>query len=164
MNTKKFWLSNIGLLIAAFAIMMSPVQRAFADTTPATSPVGLWKSIDDTTHQPRSIIKIWEEKGQLYGKIVKIFFKEGESEKDLCTKCEGEDKNKPILGLTILRGFTEEKPSLWTGGTILDPESGKVYQSKLTLKDEGKTLDVRGFIGISLIGRTQTWERTTEMK
>lgn len=140
--------------------MMSPLPRAFA--ADSTTPVGFWKTIDDTSHQPRSIVKIWEENGQLSGKIVKIFYKEGESEKDLCTKCEGEDKDKPILGLTILHNLQEKTPTLWDRGTILDPETGKVYRAKLTLKNDGKTLDVRGFIGISLIGRTQTWERDTE--
>ncbi len=157
MNAKKFWVTHVGLLIAAFAITLTPFQRALADDH--NSPIGVWKSIDDKTHQPRSIIKIWEEDNQLHGKIVKIFYKEGESEKDLCTKCEGDDKDKPILGLTILRGFTEHKENVWSKGTILDPESGRVYRSKLTLKDEGKQLDVRGFIGISLLGRTQTWMR-----
>lgn len=144
------------VLLVAFPFQAAKAEESKTETTP--SPVGFWKTIDDKDHQPRSIVKIWEENNQLQGKIVKVFYKEGESEKDLCTECEGEDKDKPILGMTILKGFSHEEASLWTGGTILDPKNGHVYKSRLILKDND-TLDVRGYIGLPLIGRSQTWER-----
>lgn len=124
----------------------------------ASTPVGYWQTIDDKDNQPRSIVKIWEENNQLQGKIVKVFYKEGESEKDVCTECKGEDKDKLILGMTILKGFTKDESGMWTGGTILDPKNGNVYKSRLTLSD-ADTLDVRGYIGLPIIGRSQIWHR-----
>ncbi|OGT16258.1 MAG: hypothetical protein A3I12_01945 [Gammaproteobacteria bacterium RIFCSPLOWO2_02_FULL_38_11] len=157
MNAKKTWISNI--LFLTLAMLISPAQRSFAEDLKLDhGPIGFWKTIDDTSEQPRSIIKIWEQDGKLYGKIVKIFYREGESEHDLCLKCTGDNKNKPILGLMILQGFTENE-GIWKNGTILDPESGNVYKAKLAVKEQSQALDVRGYIGMPLLGRTQTWVR-----
>lgn len=124
-------------------------------TLQAQSILGKWKTIDDETGQAKSVVEIYEENGKVYGKIISVFDKA--KEKSVCDKCEGDKKNKPIKGLVILEN-AKKKGSSWEGGTILDPTKGKVYKCTLTLENNDK-LKLRGFIGISLIGRTQYWER-----
>jgi len=122
------------------------------------SPVGTWRSIDDNTKKERSIIRISDQNGQLQGVVEKLFDQPGDDPAHLCKECKGERKDKPIIGMTILWGLKQDGNS-WTGGEILDPHNGKVYRCKLTPSADGKTLDVRGFIGVSFIGRSQTWLR-----
>jgi uncharacterized protein (DUF2147 family) len=122
------------------------------------SPVGRWTTIDDETKKPKSVISIYEENGKLYGKIEKLFREPNEPESPLCDKCEGGLKNKPILGMIILRDL-EKDDDEWSGGKILDPGNGKTYKCKIALEDGGKKLKVRGYIGLSLLGRTQHWVR-----
>ena len=124
----------------------------------ALTPVGLWKTIDDNTGKERSYVRIVETGGELQGKVEKIFPFPGDDPENLCEKCKGERKNQPIVGMTILWGLKDEGDS-WKGGKILDPDNGKTYRCKMTVSDDGKQLDVRGYIGISLIGRSQTWLR-----
>jgi uncharacterized protein (DUF2147 family) len=96
--------------------------------------------------------------GQLEGKVDKGFPKPGENSPPKCDKCDGARRNQPILGMTILWGFTKQGDE-YQGGEILDPESGKIYRAKMKLLDGGKKLEVRGFIGFSLLGRSQVWLR-----
>ena len=134
--------------------------RAFAAIP---SPVGKWITIDDVTHKPRSVVKLWvDPEGHLAGKIMKIDFRPGEGPKDICNKCtDPEHRNQRILGMTILWGLTEDKsvPLQWTNGKILDPDNGKIYGCNITVAPDGKTLNVRGYLGISLLGRSQLWLR-----
>jgi uncharacterized protein (DUF2147 family) len=122
------------------------------------SPIGLWKTIDDNTGQPRGLMRIREVNGQYEGKVEKIFSKPGEEPNPKCEKCEGNRRNQPVIGMTILWGLTKQGDE-YQGGEILDPENGKVYRSRMKLVDNGKKLDVRGFIGFSLFGRSQIWLR-----
>jgi uncharacterized protein (DUF2147 family) len=122
------------------------------------SPVGLWKTIDDRSGEAKGLIRIREINGTFEGKIDKIFPKSGDDPAPKCEKCEGSLRNHPVLGLTFLWGFTKQGDE-YQGGEILDPESGKIYQAKMKLIDGGKKLEVRGFIGFSLFGRSQTWIR-----
>ena len=126
--------------------------------TAAGSPVGVWRSIDDKTGQERSIIRITEENGELKGVVEKIFDQPGDDPAHLCKECKDERKDKPIIGMAILWGLKKDGDA-WAGGEILDPKNGKIYRCKITLSGDGKSLNVRGFIGISLIGRSQTWLR-----
>lgn len=121
------------------------------------SPVGVWRSIDDETGKAKALIAISESGGQLSGRIEKLIDPD-EPANPRCEKCEGTRKDQPVTGMTVLWGL---KPSgeEWTGGEILDPKNGKVYRAKLKLVDGGKKLEVRGFIGFALLGRTQTWVR-----
>ena len=121
----------------------------------AQSPIGTWKTIDDETKQAKSYVEIFEKDGKLYGKVTKILTKGKEDAK--CTDCSGALKNKPILGMQILSGLKKDGKE-WNGGKIIDPNSGKEYKAKMSLNGNDK-LDVRGFIGISLVGRSQTWQR-----
>ena len=117
--------------------------------------LGKWKAIDDETQKPRSIIEIYEKSGKIYGKVVEIL--EPGKENNLCTECSGEDKNKPILGMVILKGLQKDKQE-YSGGFITDPATGKKYKCTISLEAKN-ILKVRGYIGFSLIGRTQYWQR-----
>jgi uncharacterized protein (DUF2147 family) len=122
------------------------------------SPVGLWKTIDDNTGKPRGLVRLTQDNGAYQAKIEKIFPKPGEDQHPRCDKCDGTRHGQPILGMTILWGLTRQGDE-YQGGEILDPETGRVYRVKMKIEDEGKKLLVRGFIGFSLLGRTQVWLR-----
>jgi len=122
------------------------------------SPVGAWRTIDDKTGKERSVIRISESGGVLEGKVEEIFAQPGDDPKHLCKACEGERKGKPVIGMTILWGLKKEGNG-YTGGEILDPDSGAIYRAKAKLLDGGNKLEVRGYIGVSLFGRSQTWIR-----
>jgi uncharacterized protein (DUF2147 family) len=117
---------------------------------------GTWKTIDDETGEAKSILTLWVEGGELQGKIIELL---NPSEPNpVCEECKGKLKDQPIEGMTILWGL-ENNDGEWSGGKILDPSNGKEYKAKVSLSDDGMALDVRGFIGFALIGRTQVWER-----
>ncbi len=122
------------------------------------TPVGVWKTIDDQTGKPKSLVRISESNGELKGKVEKLFRDAGEEPDPKCDKCEGPLKDQPIVGMTILTGMKKDGNE-YKGGQILDPANGKVYKSKMAVTDGGKKLDVRGYIGIPMLGRTQTWVR-----
>ena len=132
---------------------------AFAHSTFAASatPAGLWKNVDDKTGKPRSLIRISESNGE-YSAVVEKGLKEGESGERVCDKCTDERKNQKIIGMTIASGLKEHN-GVYEGGKILDPDNGKVYKCKMTLDETGSKMEVRGFIGFSLLGRSQTWLR-----
>jgi len=117
--------------------------------------LGKWKTIDDETGQAKSIVEIYEKSGKIYGKIIDII--NSQKRKDLCLKCSGEDKNAPILGLIIIKGLVKDGDE-YNDGKILDPLKGEEYKCFITLDGKDK-LKVRGFIGVSLFGRTQYWTR-----
>ena len=137
----------------AFAVL------AFATAVAqAAGPAGLWRTIDDETGKERSYVRIVEVDGKLQGTVEKLFTFPGDNPDHLCDKCSGERKDKPIVGMKILWDLKDEG-GVWKGGHILDPNNGKTYRSKMTVSDDGQQMDVRGYIGISLLGRTQTWFR-----
>jgi uncharacterized protein (DUF2147 family) len=117
--------------------------------------IGKWKTIDDETGKPKGIVEIYEKSGKIYGKVVDIL--EQENKKRVCENCSGDDKNKPIIGMIIIKGLSKEDAE-YTNGKILDPKNGKLYKCYITLETKDK-LKVRGYIGISLFGRTQYWYR-----
>jgi len=129
----------------------------FSLTSFAQTPtvIGKWKTIDDETGKPKSIVEVYEKSGLIYGKVIEIL--EVEHKKRLCTKCTGADNNKPILGLTVIKGLKKDGAE-YNSGQILDPKNGKLYKCFITLEGKDK-LKVRGYIGISLFGRTQIWQR-----
>lgn len=125
----------------------------------ANDIAGTWMTIDDETGKARSYITIWVENGVAYGKIDKIIaIKPGENTNPLCTECKGDDYNKPVVGMTILRNLRQDGDE-WKGGTIMDPNNGKTYKCKIKAENGGQILKVRGYIGFSLLGRTQVWKR-----
>lgn len=120
------------------------------------SPVGDWRTVDDKTGKPKSIVRIYEEKGEFFGKVEKIIDPARAARK--CDKCTDDRKDQLIAGMLILRHMKKNGDE-YTGGDILDPDNGKVYSCKMKVKDGGKILSVRGFLGISMLGRSQTWTR-----
>jgi uncharacterized protein (DUF2147 family) len=124
------------------------------------TPVGLWKTIDDKTKKERSHVRITETNGELSGRIEKRLDPDAKPD-DVCDKCTDDRKGKPMQGLEIMRGVkkSDAGDNRWDGGHILDPENGKDYKVRLTPVDGGKQLDVRGYIGMPLLGRTQAWIR-----
>ena len=120
--------------------------------------LGQWKTIDDESGKAKSVVEI-TKLGEIYhGKIVRLI--EPDEANPVCKLCEGDKANQPVEGLEIIWDIKEVKPNQeWGGGKILDPKNGKTYKCRLRLKDSGQKLEVRGFIGFSLIGRSQTWLR-----
>lgn len=139
-------------LLVAVAFVSSGV---FAGTT--DSAAGTWTTISDKDGKPRGVVKIIERSGRLQGRIIKTYPRPGDA--GICRKCPGKLKGKPIKGLRIVWGMKKNGPLTWSSGKILDPKSGKIYRCKMTLDKSGKKLYVRGYVGVSLFGRTQTWIR-----
>lgn len=114
---------------------------------------GKWTTIDDDTGKEKSIVEIFKKSnGKYYGKIIKLL---QTPENNNCVKCKDDRKNKPLIGLEIIRDLKKQGDE-FTSGTITDPKTGKTY--KCTISRDGEKLNVRGYIGFSLIGRTQTWK------
>ncbi|MGJ7493715.1 DUF2147 domain-containing protein [Variovorax sp. RT4R15] len=122
-----------------------------------TSPVGLWRSVDDKTGEVKAEIRVTETGGALAGRIEKTLKKDAKADA-VCDECSDDRKGKPIAGLEIIRGGKKaEGKDVWEGGKILDPENGKEYRASFTPIDGGKKLEVRGYLGP--FWRTQTWNR-----
>ena len=130
------------------------IMVLFCSTSWSQTAVGTWKTIDDEDGKAKSNIEIYEKDGKLYGKIIKLI----DPERTICTKCKGDKKDKPIEGMVIVWDLEQKSGTEWDGGKILDPKNGKEYKCLIELKD-ANTLKVRGFIGVSLFGRTQYWYR-----
>jgi uncharacterized protein (DUF2147 family) len=120
------------------------------------SPIGLWKTVDDKTGMPRAMVRIFTKDGKYFGRIEQSFTPGAETR--VCTACTDERKDQPIIGLLIIRNVSA-RGGEYGGGDILDPDNGSVYRCKFHLENGGTVLAVRGFIGISLLGRSQTWQR-----
>ncbi len=136
------------LILLSFSISLSAA---------AQDVLGKWKTIDDETGEEKSIVEIYKKDGKVYGKIVEIF---DASKRDLpCQFCEGEDYNKPILGLIIIKEM-ENKGDVYKNGTITNPEDGKIYTCRLKLDDDPNRLQVRGYI--AFFYKTQYWIRMNE--
>jgi uncharacterized protein (DUF2147 family) len=135
----------IVLVFLLFSVAFAKAQSVF----------GKWNTIDNETGKIESVVEIYKKDGKAYAKIIHIF---NEEDRDrLCDKCTGKDKNVPILGLVIVSGL-EQDDDEWSGGKILDPKNGKYYKCYIKLEEDNK-LKLRGYIGISLIGRTEYWYR-----
>ena len=140
----KLWSAVCGFLAACY------LPLAFAG-----SVAGTWTTIDDKTGAKRAVVRVSDSGGNLSGTIVKVYPQPGDT--GVCTNCPGAFKGKKIVGLTFLWGLKADGDNEWSGGSILDPKSGKIYKAKVSLK--GNKLYVRGYIGMSLLGRTQVWVR-----
>jgi uncharacterized protein (DUF2147 family) len=140
-------------LIAA-GLLATATTLALAQATPA----GLWKTIDDETKAEKSLVRITDNGGVFTGKVEKILTDKADAK---CVECTDERKGQPVQGMTILRGIKPDanEKGTWVGGDILDPNNGKIYKVLIKLADGGKKLDVRGYVGMPMLGRTQTWLR-----
>ncbi len=136
--------------------LCAPAALTAASAQDLASPVGRWRTVDDKTGKPSGIVRIYEQNGALYGNIEKVFdpARAGLN----CIGCTDDRKDKPLIGLNIIRGLKRDG-DVWDGGTLIDPDTGSVYKSSARLDDGGRKLVMRGYIGISLLGRSQTWQR-----
>lgn len=144
-----------------FAFLWAAILLGFSAPLYAvdlSTPVGHWMTIDDKSGKPGGIIRIEQIDGQYQGWIEKIFPDPDEDPNPKCVYCDGARKNQPVVGLNFMWGLTKQGDE-FSGGEILDPRSGKIYRARLRLEDGGKRLNVRGFIGVSLLGRSQVWHR-----
>jgi uncharacterized protein (DUF2147 family) len=133
-----------------FAFVVLPAWCAGA------SPAGVWRTIDDKTGEARSTVRIYEDGGKWFGRVIAAV---NPAEKDeRCDKCSGERKDQPVVGMIIMWGLTQHGGQ-YSGGQILDPETGTIYRCQFSLTNSGKRLIVRAYVGVSLLGRTQVWLR-----
>ncbi|MDZ7855103.1 DUF2147 domain-containing protein [Sphaerotilus sp.] len=124
-----------------------------------STPAGLWKTIDDDGKTEKSLVRITDNAGTFSAKVEKVF--DATKQDARCEKCSDDRKDQPVLGMTIVKGVRAnlDDKVLWDGGEILDPNNGKTYKVRMKPVDGGKQLEVRGYIGAPLLGRTQTWVR-----
>ena len=146
---------NILLKIMSAAIIMGLSSIVLAQDI-----TGIWQSIDDRNSKPKALIEIKKNAdGGYTGTIIKVTPSLGYQAQELCVKCPGSLKDKPIAGLNIFQQLKHVKDNQYKGGQILDPLSGNSYQLSMKLSANGNTLRVHGYLGIQAIGRTQTWVR-----
>ena len=149
-------LLSMGILsmgITAFAGDGSAGKQSTAE-----SPIGRWRTIDEKSGKAKSIVLIWEERGKLMGKVETLFREPGQVPDPVCDLCPEGKKGQKIRGMTILWDLAPAG-EWWEGGRILDPANGKVYRCRMQPMESGSKLLVRGFIGISMLGRSQVWLR-----
>jgi len=146
-GAKRVWTARALVFLAAAALWSLRAEQ--------NTPVGRWKTVDDKTGKPKAIVVVYEASGRLFGRVEATLDPNG---KKVCDLCKDERKNQPIVGMVILRGLAAHGEE-YSGGDILDPNNGSVYRCRLRLQDGGRKLSVRGFIGFSLLGRSQVWTR-----
>ena len=142
---------NLLLAIPVCALSGAPGAAAAAP-----SPVGLWRQIDDETGKALAVVRLFEQGGKLYGKVERILIPSEANR--TCSDCPGDMRGQPVLGLVFLRGLMPDGAE-WTGGSIVDPKNGRMYRCKLRVAAGGRSLTIRGYLGVSLLGRSQTWTR-----
>lgn len=146
---------------ALMMIMMGVFSSAFANQD--STPVGYWKTIDDVSGKPKSIVQIWKtDDEKLMGKVIKLFPAKGATPNKICSACAGDKRDQPIVGMVIMSGLKSNE-NQWIKGQILDPENGKTYSCSARLVANGKSLNVHGYLGLPLFGRSQTWERVDKL-
>jgi uncharacterized protein (DUF2147 family) len=140
---------------ASLIALMSVSVAASAQMT----PLGLWKTISDKDGSVTSEVRIYEANGVLAGKIEKTYRADAKPDAK-CVECKDDRKDQPIIGLELLRDLKKtDGKDVWEGGTVVDPDNGTVYRAKVTPIEGGKKLEMRGYVGTPLFGRTQTWVR-----
>ena len=145
-------MNRIVCILATVIFTILTCSSSFAEDT----PIGIWRTFDDLDGQAASLVQIEENNGLIEGRIVKLLPRKGHEVNAVCNKCEGANKNQPIAGMKILWDMKRDGDK-YIGGEIFDPDSANTYRCKIQI-DEGK-LEVRGYLGIALFGRTQTWLR-----
>jgi uncharacterized protein (DUF2147 family) len=142
---------------SALALALSVLAAGAWSQHAAVSPLGLWRTFDDRTGRERGLIRIFESNGVLVGRIEHV--SDPEEAKQVCTKCTDDRHDRPIIGLDFLRGLRPDGDGRWSGGEVVDPETGTTYRASARLEDDGDKLIVRGSVLGGLLGRSQTWLR-----
>ncbi len=140
----------------ARAAALAFLAAAFGASAAEPTPLGTWRTFDDHTGKARSIVRIYQDNGKLFGKVETAL--DPARAGRVCDLCKDDRKDKPVVGMVIIRGLTKSGDE-FSGGDILDPDNGKIYRCKIRVTQGGEKLVVRGYIGLSLIGRSQTWTR-----
>lgn len=142
------------------ALSSTALLLVLAAQAQAGELAGVWQEYDDRTGKVEALIRIEKLPDSTYeGRIVKLIADVAGEDHKVCANCKGELHNQPLLGMRILYGMKRKDGQTFEGGEIVDPDEGKVYRCLMRLSEDGKTLEVTGFIGISLFGQTETWER-----
>lgn len=141
----------------ALSLALLGALASAAFSAELNTPIGIWQTIDEQSGKPSAVVEVFQEGDELKARIIKVL-RDPPPNPPTCHKCEGELKDKPLVGLTFMWGLHPDG-SEWGGGQILDPKNGNIYKAKLELIDGGNKLKVRGFMGFSLLGRTQIWLR-----
>jgi uncharacterized protein (DUF2147 family) len=151
---------TIGAVMASNSAVWAATAVPAAPAASEPTAVGLWEQVDEKSRQPESWFNIVEKDGVYVGTIVKMFPKPGDPPPETfrCSKCEGAEKDQPVLGLTLIKGM-KRKGVKYEDGTIMDPRDGKVYSALMEISPDNKHLEVRGYYGFALLGRSQTWNR-----
>jgi uncharacterized protein (DUF2147 family) len=147
------------VVVALTATVLAIVGPAMGAPT-STSPLGLWLAVNGQTGKPRAAIRIFENNGKFYGRIEKIFNPADATK--TCVDCPGDRAGKPVVGLEILRGLSPDGNLRWSGGTVLDPRDGAIYDASLRLIDGGRKLVLRGYLLFSFLGGSETLVRGTK--
>jgi uncharacterized protein (DUF2147 family) len=158
LETFMFNLIKVISKFITYIVLSISIFISFAHAQSSDPVLGVWKTMDEKTNQPSSLIRLDEKNGELIGTVTELISTPGEVLVTHCNLCKDERKGKPIIGMTIMKGLKRVAPGHWSGGEILDPEEGEIYKVKITIVND-KTLEVRGYIGIPLLGRTQIWVR-----
>lgn len=149
-----------GFLMMGKQLFGALILSVMSSLSFAEDITGMWQSIDDKTGAPKALVEIRKEANGTYaGKIVKITPRAGYTPKETCVDCPAPYTNKPILGLDVMTGLKQGEGLNYVNGRILDPNSGKVYSMKAKLSSNGKRLHLRGYVGVSALGRNQIWIR-----
>ena len=143
----------IRIFVVLLGLSALALRAAPADS--AATPAGRWRTFDDKTGKAKAIIVLYEEKGLLFGRVETLVDPDAVK---ICDKCSDERKGQPVTGMVLVRRMKKDGDE-YTGGDILDPKNGSVYRCKMRLVDQGRKLSVRGYLGFSLFGRSQTWVR-----
>jgi len=152
-------MKNSPLALAGRALAAITFVSLSASAQAQMTPVGQWHSFDEKTSELKSLVVISETDGVLKGRIDKLLRKEAD-QAAVCKDCTDDRKDKPMLGLEIIRGAKKvDGKDVWEGGTIVNPEGGTIYKLRMTPIEGGQKLEVRGFVGFALLGKTQTWVR-----
>jgi uncharacterized protein (DUF2147 family) len=149
-----FAMLAVAVMTVFAALTLAPETRAQPG---AATPAGMWRTIDDTTGRPRGLIRIENRNGEYVGFVAGTLVP-GESNDSVCTRCRGNLRNQRLMGMQILSGLRADG-ARFSGGRILDPDSGNVYSANAQLSADGSRLTVRGYIGVAAVGRSQTWQR-----
>ena len=142
-------------MIRTFAVLLCLLAAGLLAADSGATPAGRWRTFDDKTGKAKAIIVLYEEKGLLFGRVETLVDPDAVK---ICDKCSDERKGQPVTGMVVVRRMKKEGEE-YTGGDILDPKNGSVYRCKMRLVDQGRKLSVRGYLGLSLFGRSQTWIR-----
>ncbi len=151
--TRAFWAASTFLIIQVTSVASSAIQAGMSAPTAA----GVWRQVDESG-KVGALVTISQEGNAFVGRLSRLFLDPRDDPNPICENCPGDKHNQPFLGLAFIEGMKQSGLD-YTGGTVLDPKTGKIYNAKMSLSPDGKRLTLRGYIGLSIFGRSQTWTR-----